>query len=65
MTVELSEIEREKINACIMIQVLKDEREADRLDRKEQLTEIEVARLDELQERINYYRTLTKKIYII
>lgn len=65
MTVELSELEREKINACIMIQVLKDEREADRLDRKEQLTEIEAARLDELQERINYYRTLTKKIYII
>lgn len=60
--VELSKREQEKISACIMIQVLNDEKEATKLDGKNVLSEAEEVRLSAAKQRSEYYRALVKKI---
>lgn len=58
----LTRIEQEKAAACILVQALRLEQEADKLDRRRHLSAKESAKLDDLNKSSEYYRKLAQKI---
>ncbi len=63
MLIELTEIEQEKAAACIMLQVIKFDIQADKLRNKPNtLTEAETEQLCKLEQRVDFYRALAEKI---
>ena len=61
-TIELSELEAEKIKACILMQAKSAEMRADKLRRKDKLTSHQTAELNQCEEMDKFYSSHAKKI---
>lgn len=63
MLIELTEIEQEKAAACIMLQAVEFDIQADKLRNKlNTLTEAEIEQLCKLEQQVDFYRALAEKI---
>lgn len=62
MFIELNEREQHQVYACIALQAMKYDEQAEKLEKKENLTQEDVERLCKLQSTAKYYWALGSKI---